>query len=231
MKRIISNLSLLLCLVYSFSVKAQVLKPTESQALLIVTVSNAKGVPQVGEKVSFIASKTKKVYSGVTDEKGSFKILVPKGDEYKVQYKLFTDNKDYQPIKIPAKSGLITFNFGIKIELPKTFTLKNVFFDTGKSTLRSNSYKALNELTEFMEHRKTMEIEIAGFTDNVGSADVNLKLSQQRANAVRNYLIKKGIAANRLTAKGYGGQDPVASNDTVAGRQQNRRTEVHIIKE
>ena len=81
-----------------------------------------------------------------------------------------------------------------------------------------------------------MEIEIAGHTDNIGSEESNMKLSQARAEAVRNYLISKGIKPERITAKGYGDTQPIAYNtnpdgsDNPAGRQQNRRTEARITK-
>ena len=76
-----------------------------------------------------------------------------------------------------------------------------------------------------------MEIEIAGHTDNVGTIESNIKLSKERANSVRNYLIKKGISAKRVIAKGYGETQAVADNLTPQGRKKNRRTEVRIIKE
>ena len=79
--------------------------------------------------------------------------------------------------------------------------------------------------------KKGMVIEIGGHTDNTGKHAINMKLSQARANTVRNYLIKKGISPDRVKAKGYGDTQPVAPNDTEEGRKQNRRTEVNIIKE
>jgi OOP family OmpA-OmpF porin len=80
-----------------------------------------------------------------------------------------------------------------------------------------------------MKWKEEQKIEIAGHTDNVGKDADNLKLSLQRAEAVRNYLIKKGIKADRITAKGYGATQPVADNGTDAGRQKNRRTEVVLL--
>ena len=97
--------------------------------------------------------------------------------------------------------------------------------------LRAESNKELNQLAEYMTLKKTLVIEIAGYTDNVGAADANLKLSEDRANAVKQYLVKKGIDASRVSAKGYGDSMPEADNSTAEGRQKNRRTEVHIISE
>ena len=119
----------------------------------------------------------------------------------------------------------------IKIEPPKTFVLDNVLFDIGKATLKPSSNKSLNELVELMKLKPGLVIEIGGHTDNYGKHDVNMRLSHDRANSVRNYLIKKGIAKDRITAKGYGDTKPVASNKTEESRKQNRRTEVNIIKE
>jgi outer membrane protein OmpA-like peptidoglycan-associated protein len=77
-----------------------------------------------------------------------------------------------------------------------------------------------------MTHKKTAHIEISGHTDNVGKKSANKKLSQQRADAVRAYLVAKGIDPDRIKAVGYGDEKPVASNDTSEGRQKNRRIEV-----
>ncbi len=80
-----------------------------------------------------------------------------------------------------------------------------------------------------MKYRENEKIEIAGHTDNVGSASDNQKLSENRAEAIRQYLITKGVAATRVAARGYGSLQPVADNSTYDGRQKNRRTEVRIL--
>ncbi len=82
-----------------------------------------------------------------------------------------------------------------------------------------------------MKLKPSLVIEISGHTDNTGTTEINMKLSQDRADAVRNYLIRKGISAERVTAKGYGDTEPVADNSTDEGKAKNRRTEVRIIKE
>lgn len=216
-----------------FTSYGQELQPTDSDAVLKVSVIDFDKKPLTGEKVTFFSEKTKKLYSGVTDATGKFELLVPKGCTYQVKYKQYTSDAEYgKKLTIPpAADELLTFNYVIRIQLPKTFTLNNVFFDVGKATLRPQSDKELNELSESMKEQNTMEIEVAGYTDNVGTDADNLKLSQARAESVRNYLLKKGIAAVRITAKGYGSSNPVASNNTPQGRQQNRRTEIHILKQ
>lgn len=227
----------LLLLSVAGTLPAQTPKPdslvaTETEALLWVMVTDFKDKPLEGEAVTFIGEKTKKVYSGVTGADGKFQVLVPEGDKYKVQYKSFTEDKEYDPLDIPVMDGVIDFEFTIRVqELKKNYTLDNVFFDTGKSSLRPESFKELNELAEFLLHKKNIEIEIAGHTDDVGDDAANLKLSQDRADAVKAYLVKKGVKAERVVAKGYGETKPIAPNTTPEGKQKNRRTEVHLLKQ
>ncbi|MCH7535192.1 MAG: OmpA family protein, partial [Bacteroidetes bacterium] len=121
-------------------------------------------------------------------------------------------------------------SINIQLETARSFTLDDVRFDTGKSTIKSSSYKILNELLTYLKLKNDIRIEIGGHTDNVGDDASNMKLSQDRAESVMKYLISKGIAANRLTAVGYGEEIPVNTNSTSEGRQMNRRTEVRILK-
>jgi outer membrane protein OmpA-like peptidoglycan-associated protein len=208
------------------------MQPTMTDALLTVLVTDMKDNPRDGESVIFESLKTKKQYSGVTKSDGKFYLLVPKGQTYKVMYKAFTDEMEYTQFDMPpAKDSLLSFEFQLKYDLPKTYTLDNVYFDTGKSTLRPESYKEIDELAEFLLLKKNMIVEIAGHTDNVGKPEANLRLSQDRADAVRNYLLKKGVKPDHVQARGYGQTQPISTNDTDAGRQKNRRTEVRIIKE
>ena len=106
--------------------------------------------------------------------------------------------------------------------------LRNIFFDTGKSKLRPTSNTEIDRLVKLMKDVPTLKIEISGHTDNTGSVKLNNSLSQDRAQAVVNYLKAKGIATSRMTAMGYGPSKPSASNKTSDGRQQNRRTEFEI---
>ena len=94
--------------------------------------------------------------------------------------------------------------------------------------LRSESNAELDRLVKLMNDVPGLKVEISGHTDNTGSAKSNQTLSQERAQAVVSYLTSKGIAASRMTAKGYGQDAPIATNDTADGRQQNRRTEFEI---
>lgn len=114
-----------------------------------------------------------------------------------------------------------------RIKVGAKFELKNIFFDVGKGSLRKESKESLDELVSIME-KSDITIELGGHTDNTGSDESNLALSQERVNSVQTYLVNKGINASRITAVGYGEAQPVATNDTEEGRQKNRRVEVKI---
>lgn len=103
---------------------------------------------------------------------------------------------------------------------------KAVYFDTGSDKIKAESLPKLDELVVIVKRYPGLKITVEGHTDNVGSAASNLKLSQDRVNSVKNYLISKGIEANRITATGYGETKPIATNDTPEGRAQNRRVEI-----
>ena len=113
--------------------------------------------------------------------------------------------------------------------IPKVVRLEGVTFEFNRTRLRPDSQTILNWVVGIMKKYPDMEVELAGYTDSVGSASYNLKLSQKRAEAVKEYLLEKGIEANRVQAKGYGKENPVAPNDTDEGRERNRRVELHTL--
>lgn len=106
------------------------------------------------------------------------------------------------------------------------FVTLSVTFDTGKATIRPESAKILDDAAGALKVANDLRVEVGGHTDNVGAADANLKLSQQRAQAVMAALVERGIEAKRMTAKGYGQTAPVADNRTEDGRAKNRRVEL-----
>jgi OmpA-OmpF porin, OOP family len=119
----------------------------------------------------------------------------------------------------------------IPLETGETVRLNNIFFETAKADLRPESFTELDRVVTMLNQNPNMEILIGGHTDNVGSPASNVQLSAARASAVDVYLVSKGISNTRLRTKGYGESKPVATNDTEAGRQQNRRVEFTIVKQ
>ena len=118
----------------------------------------------------------------------------------------FHDSTSYSVLDIPALKGNSyyknPFTVDVQFQPAKSFVLDNCNFETGKANLEDEAYKALNDLVDYMNRKDDEKIEIGGHTDNVGSAANNLKLSTDRANTVRAYLLMKGISPDRVTAKG-----------------------------
>jgi outer membrane protein OmpA-like peptidoglycan-associated protein len=107
---------------------------------------------------------------------------------------------------------------------------QKVYFATAKSNIRKISFELLDEVAEALQQAPQLRVRIEGHTDSRGSAQYNRKLSEGRAQAVRRYLIERGIASDRLVAVGYGEERPIEDNQTRDGREANRRVEFHIIK-
>lgn len=119
----------------------------------------------------------------------------------------------------PSKEEKILFEAIDKLE-----------FETNENVISPNSYESLNELANMLVQNKNWKLKIQGHTDNVGNPSANLELSKQRAEAVANYLSRKGVAYNRLKVSWYGEKRPIASNETEEGRQKNRRVEMEIME-
>lgn len=117
-----------------------------------------------------------------------------------------------------------------KLAVGVSSVLRNIYFDYGKATFKEGSYDELNKLEKMMKQNERLQVEISGHTDNVSSAEFNKKLSSKRANAVKDFLVSKGIDTRRVTAVGYGEEKPLASNDDeVDGRELNRRVEFKVL--
>ncbi|WP_264560490.1 OmpA family protein [Flavobacterium sp. N2270] len=164
---------------------------------------------------------------------GSYSIVLPYGQRYsfmaeKEGYYAVTENVDLSNLNEYKE---ITVDLYLNpIEKGQTIRLNNIFFDSGKYDLLSESNAELEKLLKVLKDNKQLTIEIAGHTDAVGADNNNLVLSNNRANAVMNFLISNGISKERLTAKGYGETKFITTNDTEEGKQQNRRVEFLILE-
>jgi OmpA-OmpF porin, OOP family len=118
----------------------------------------------------------------------------------------------------------------IKEEVVKKieYAAKNIFFNTGKYVLLAKSFKSLNEVVTILNETKDLKLDVDGYTDNSGKADKNQLLSQNRADAVKKYLVSKGVDQSRLVSTGHGSDNPMADNKKAAGRAKNRRVELHL---
>jgi outer membrane protein OmpA-like peptidoglycan-associated protein/tetratricopeptide (TPR) repeat protein len=184
-----------------------------------------------------------------TDDEGEFLICLPLGKNYalnvsKEKYLFYSDNfalgDKNNSLEAPMAIGTYQLSVGLQ-PISKVITdgappvkgkpviLKNVFFEIAKADLRPESLVELNRLRQLLEDNPTLNIQINGHTDNVGSDADNLQLSDARAKAVYNYLIENGIDASRLSSKGFGETQPIDTNDTDDGRQKNRRTEFIVV--
>lgn len=216
------------------------LEPTEDTALVHIKVTDKNGIPEENAKV-YIKSLDHSIQKETkTDITGKFDVLLPEGKKYKFIVKKFGQDfifdKEHQIIDIPQVEGETEVQQDIIISIvtnySKAFSLNGVNFAPGKWDLDEESKKEINiALINQMNLNPKLKVEIAGHTDNVGDDAHNMKLSQHRANAVRDYVFSKGISHDRVISKGYGETNPTSSNATEEGRKLNRRIEVKVISE
>lgn len=166
-------------------------------------------------------------------ETGDYTAILPTGLKYGIRaeakgYYAISDNLDASDttddLHITRSLELVPIEVGMVVRL------NNVFFDVNQSILRTESFPELDRVVKLLKENKDIAIAISGHTDNVGSDDKNMTLSEDRARAVATYIIQAGIDSSRVTSKGFGSSVPVASNDTEEGKQQNRRVEFAIVK-
>lgn len=164
---------------------------------------------------------------------GEYKIVLPYGINYGFmafaeKFISVSDNLDLE--KVESYKEITRDLYLVPLEVGSTIRLNNIFFDVNKADLRPESFPELDRLVGLMGQNAKMQIQISGHTDNVGSDEANLKLSNDRAKAVMDYILKAGIEPTRISFKGYGEQMPLSSNDTEEGKQLNRRVEFTILK-
>jgi len=210
----------------------QSLKP-ESVVLISGKVLNSKtNAPILAKIVYEELPQGKEVGTAISnDSTGEYKITLPGNKKYGFRATAegflgisenidLTNLVEYQELK--RDLYLVPVQKGAK------FLINNIFFEFGKFNLLPESYPELNRLAEFLKKNPEIRIKISGYTDNIGSTEDNQILSQKRADAVREYLISKGIEVERITTLGYGEKDPIATNKTEKGRALNRRVEFEI---
>lgn len=199
------------------------------QIPLNISVINFDSIPLANTTIIVVNQTINNTQKIKTDSIGKAKILVTKGNQIKVKYKVLTELFEYDSFKVPNIDGYFELDYLMQYKIPEYITIRDLYFETDKSSIKQVSYSKLDELAESLTHYKELKLEIIGHTDNMGSEEYNLSLSQDRAQEVVNYLIKKGIEPIRLKPLGVGETQPIADNNSEEGRQLNRRTEIRIL--
>jgi outer membrane protein OmpA-like peptidoglycan-associated protein len=196
---------------------------------------NAKTGKPIAASISFDnLTVNEEVGKANSDPKnGAYSIVLPYGVNYGLQAMAtgyLSVNENLELVSINIYQEIQKDLFLIPIEVGESITLNNVFFEQGRPILKKESYAELNRLAEVLTGQTSMQIELSGHTDNVGSRDKLIQLSTDRVETVRRYLISKGIAAKRITGKGYGPDKPIAPNDTEENKRRNRRVDFSITR-
>ncbi len=213
--------------------------PENGRATLVsyaraVVTDAATGAPLSAKFEIIDVESGKVVVANSTDKrKGEFLAALPAGKNYmlnveKEGYLFYSDLFELKEARDKQKA----YELAIALKKPEAgdkVVLRNIFFDINKFELRPESSPEIRKLAEFLKANTTIRIEISGHTDATGDKKANQLLSENRAKAVMEQMLKEGISAGRMTYKGYGDSRPVAPNTTEEGRAQNRRTEVTIL--
>lgn len=196
---------------------------------IFLSVCNPDSIPEIGAKV-VLEFPDKKIESVMNDQ-GKAEFTLPADQTFDMivhQYDTVF-NCGRQAIPLIYNKATIQIILEKIPEFDETMSL-DVHYASGSAVIQEESYPVLMKMVILLSEDTSTFIEIAAHTDSVGDDKSNQVLSQKRAKSVVEYLIDKGIDSKRLTAKGYGEKQPVATNDTEEGRAKNRRTEVRIIK-
>ncbi len=207
----------------------------------IVTVLKGKVIDEVsaaaiGAVITLVDNETQNVITRINSnpQTGDFELVIPHGGNYGVSTEkegyLFNSINFNLP-QFAEFQEIDTHILMVRAEVGSKVVLKNIFFDVGKSELKNESIAELEKMKMLLEASPHLKIQINGHTDNTGNDATNMALSLKRAEAVVQYLVSKGIDNSRVSAKGFGSQRPLVSNDDEQeGREINRRTEVEIIE-
>lgn len=162
----------------------------------------------------------------------SYELKLPPGVDYTISATAPNYYPVYENIQLtgqPGNTRVYKDLYIVPIEVGQSIRINNIFFESGKSVLKKESFSELDKVASFLSENTSIKIEISGHTDNVGKAETNLKLSLARAKTVADYIISKGISKDRIASKGYGLTKPVAPNTTKEGKALNRRVEFTIL--
>jgi OmpA-OmpF porin, OOP family len=206
------------------------LSSSDKRATISGTVTNSKTGQPVVARLNFRSDST---YQSISGRQGTYSLRIPSTQ----MYSIVVEAAGY--VGVLEKLDIHTFemqqvelNFRLQpIEIGATVNLKNVLFQVGTTTLLNESYDELDVVIDLLTSNPKIEIELAGHTDNRGDAKLNLKLSQNRVEKIKEYLVKQGISGKRVHGKGYGGKRPITNSESEESRRLNRRVEFTIVKD
>ncbi len=210
------------------------IEATETEAAMRLFVVTAENEPIPGVVIKMTAPDGSTYFTDETDSHGYGEVLVPVGQRYEMEYLSLGRRNTMAAVEVPEgprQDIRLTMRYRRWQPPPEDpdeapgLRLEGVTFESGSATIMEGSFPRLDRVVEYMEHKPSTRIRISGHTDNVGNPRRNQRLSEARAQAVRQYLISKGVAEDRVEAVGHGDARPVAPNDSDEGRARNRRIE------
>lgn len=214
--------------IYSFKMDTAIMpEPLKLVDLVVADQETKEILPQATVEILDLSANSL-LHRISTDEKGRFRFLIHPGQSYGINiresgYVLYSQQWNN---RLFHQRDTLFLQPIVKRNTP--IILENIFFASGEATLLPTSTFELDRLTAYLAEQPELKIEIIGHTDNIGSSEDNVQLSEARAEAVKNYLVNRGIAEERLQTLGQGDRFPIADNDTAEGRAKNRRTEFLI---
>ncbi len=206
--------------------------PVAKKLILAGTVYDKKTEQPINSKLEVTIKPERKSSMSIEAAGGKYEQDISKMGWYVITASAsgYLNSTDSIQVSSEEETPVVKDFYLQPIEVGLTVRLKNIYFDFDKTTLKSESFVELNKVVDFLKQNATVEIEISGHTDSKGSDTYNETLSQGRSQAVVDYLIGQGIDTGRLTAHGYGESKPIDTNDTEAGRANNRRVEFTVLK-
>ena len=206
---------------------AKDLAPNKTHAVLNISYTNFDDVPQKNKILTFVGKKNPKNKVTVkTNGYGEVSFLIPREDSYQILCESLTG--PFECGETPYVSPRASYG-SVNVAFDDTrVELQGVSFKVGSAELVPSTLATLDKTIAGLKKNAKAKVEIEGHTSSEGGEEYNQKLSEDRANSVRDYMIRKGISKDRVTAVGYGYSRPKASNDTEEGRKQNRRIEVRV---
>ncbi|MFO7791068.1 MAG: OmpA family protein, partial [Bacteroidales bacterium] len=200
-------------------------------------LTDEKGTPLTDARVEIKNTNSSEVSEGfMNDETGDYAVAVRMDKESDDDYIMLVKKENYSftskyidPEELETNDP-VDVDMEVKpIEKGQAVKINDIYFDFASDNFDDKSLIVLDNFIDFLNENTSIEFEIRGHTDSIGSASTNMNLSERRAKAVYNYLLNNGIDKSRMEYKGFGETKPVASNKTEEGRAKNRRTEFYIV--